>query len=254
MDPTSSAPHPLPNKYIGTYLARPVTGPMSRSPIWNSFMSTRIGPTTIGGLPHFLEEFYRAHVGNLDAKFEILTRALRECHQVTQDVFWFLEQGPVKEKPDKTFLLNRALLRNHELWNKVADALQKCIKKSPEVIHLFLLGRRSNPFDAQHSGAAKSFLKNLEKRTIRDPRSWTWNFFRRSFLVDEIKEYILTTNMLIRDIEDELEGRTEAAPESDHEAWAWARRNWCLIALMVFLQTYCNLLRWPAQASGISSA
>lgn len=119
----------------------------------------------------------------------------------------------MKNKPDKLYLLNRALLRNHELWNKVADALQKSIKKSPGVVYLFLLGRRSNPFDTQHSGAAKIFLKNLVKRTIRDPRSW--NLFRRSFLVDEVKEYILTTNMLARDVEEELEGRTEAGPEPD---------------------------------------
>lgn len=167
-----------------------------------------MGPTTIGGLPHFLEEFYMAHVGDLDPKFAILTRVLMECHQVTQSVFWYLEQRPVKDKPDKLFLLNRALLRNHELWNKVADALQKCIKKSPGVDYLFLLGRRSNPFDTQHSGAAKVFLKNLVKTTIRDPRSW--NLFRCSFLVDEVKEYILTTNMLARDVEEELDGRTEA--------------------------------------------
>lgn len=176
-------------------------------------MSTRMGPTTIGGLPHFLEEFYKVHVGNLDPKFAILTRVLTECHHVTQNVFWYLEQGPVKNKPDKLYLLNRALLRNHELWNKVADALQKCIKKSPGVVYLFLLGRRSNPFDTQHSGAAKIFLENLVKRTIRDPRSW--NLFRRSFLVDEVKEYILTTNMLARDVEEELDGRTEAGPEPD---------------------------------------
>ena len=119
----------------------------------------------------------------------------------------------MKNKPDKLYLLNRALLRNHELWNKVADALQKCIKKSPGVVYLFLLGRRSNPFDTQHSGAAKIFLENLVKRTIRDPRSW--NLFRRSFLVDEVKEYILTTNMLARDVEEELDGRTEAGPEPD---------------------------------------
>lgn len=181
-------------------------------------MSTRMGPTTIGGLPHFLEEFYKVHVGNLDPKFAILTRVLSECHQVTQNVFWYLEQRPVKDKPDKVFLLNRALLRNHELWDKVAEALQKCIKKSPGVIYLFLLGRRSNPFDTQHSGAAKVFLANLVKRTIRNPRSW--NLFRRSFLVDEIKEYILTTNMLARDIEDELEGRNATGPEPDQEARA----------------------------------
>lgn len=218
MDPTSTAPHPIPNKYIRTYLTKPVTGSISRSASWNSFMSTRMGPTTIGGLPHFLEEFYKVHVGNLDPKFAILTRVLRECHQVTQNVFWYLEQRPVKDKPDKVFLLNRALLRNHELWNKVAAALQKSIQKSPGVIYLFLLGRKSNPFDTQHSGAAKVFLANLVKRTIRDPRSW--NLFRRSFLVDEVKEYILTTNMLARDVEDELEGRNATEPESDQEARA----------------------------------
>lgn len=218
MDPTSNAPHPIPSKYIGTYLAEPVTGSVFRSPIWNSFMSTRMGPTTIGGLPHFLEEFYRVHVGNLDPKFAILTQVLRECHQVTQNVFWYLEQRPVKDKPDKVFLLNRALLRNHELWNKVATALQKCIKKSPGVIYLFLLGRRSNPFDTEYSGAAKVFLKNVVKRTIRDPRSW--NLFRRRFLVDEVREYILTTNMLARDIEDELEGRNTTELEPDQEVWA----------------------------------
>ena len=221
MDPTASAPHPLPNRYIGTYLAKPVTGSISRSPVWNSFINTRIGPTTIGDLPQFLEEFYRVHVGNLDPKFEILTGALRECHQVTQSVFWFLEQGPVKDKSDKMFFLNRALLRNHELWYKVVDELQKCIKKSPGVVYLFLLGRRSTPFDAQHSGAAKIFLQKLVKRTIRDPRSW--NLFRRSFLVDDIREYIITTNMLIRDIEDELEETTEAEPEPRHEARAWVQ-------------------------------
>lgn len=124
----------------------------------------------------------------------------------------------MKDKPDKVFLLNRALLRNYELWNKVAAALQKSIKKSPGVIYLFLLGRKSNPFDTQHSGAAKVFLANLVKRTIRDPHSWI--FFRRSFLVDEVKEYILTTNMLARDVEDELEGRNATEPGSGQGARA----------------------------------
>lgn len=224
MDPTTSAPHSIPKKYIGTYLARPVTGSIYVSPIWNHFMNIRMGPTTIGRLPHFLEEFYKVHVGHghhLDPKFAILTQVLRECHQVTQNVFWYLEQRSVKDKKlsDKFFLLNRALLRNHELWNKVANVLCKCIKKSPEVVYLFLLGRKSNPFDTHHSGAAKVFLQNLVKMTIRDPRLWL-NFFRRSFLVDEIKEYILTTNMLSRDVEDELEGRTETEPEPDQEARA----------------------------------
>lgn len=227
MDPTSDAQHPIPipNKYMGTYFTKPVIGStMSRSPNWNSFMSTRMGPTTIGGLPHFLEEFYKAHIGNLDPKFAILTRALRECHQVTQTVFWYLEQRPVKDKQDKLLFLDRALLRNHELWNKVADMLQKCVKKSPEVVHLFWVGRRSNSFDTQHSGAAKVFIKNLVKRTIRDPRSW--NLFRRSFLVDELKEYALTTNMLAGDIEDELDGRIETGREPNQGARAWARQNW----------------------------
>lgn len=242
MDPTAGSQYPLPNRYIGTYLAKPVTGSISRSPVYDSFMNTRMGPTTIGDLPRFLEEFYRAHVGNLDPKFEILTATLRECHQVTQNVFWFVEQGPVKDKQDKMYFLNRALLRNHELWNKVADALAKCIQKSPGVIYLFLLGRRSNPFDAQHSGAARIFLQKLVKRTIRNPRSW--NLFRRRFLVDEFKEYILTTNMLIRDIEDELDGRTEAEPRT--WSWCtgtWARQNRYLIALIIFLQRYRDLFQ-----------
>lgn len=223
MNPTSRAPHSIPKRYIGTYLAKPVTGSLYRPPIWNHFMNIRMGPTTIGRLPHFLDEFYKVHVGNgnyLDPKFAILTQVLRECNQITQNVFWYLEQRSVNDNmPDKIFFLNQALLRNHELWNKVADALTKCIRKSPEVIYLFMLGRKSNPFDPQHSGAAKVFLQNLVKRTIRDPRSWR-NLFRRSFLVDEVREYILTTNMLSRDVEDEIEGRTETEPELNQEARA----------------------------------
>lgn len=211
MDPTSSAYQPIavtiPEKYMGTYLTKPLTGSQSRSPTWNSFMSTRMGPTTIGGLPHFLEEFYKAHIGELDPKFAILTQVLRECQQVTQNVFWYLEQRPVKDMPDKSIFLDRALLRNHELWDKIADALQKSVKKSPGVVHLFLHGRRSNPLDTQHSRAAKGFLENLVKRTVRDTRSW--NLFRRSFLVDDVKEYILTTHMISQDIQDQLDRRTE---------------------------------------------
>lgn len=211
MDGATGTPGPLPKKYIGTYLAKPVTGSISTTPSWTSFINTRMGPTAIGVLPSFLDEFYRVHVGKLDPKFEIFTRALRQCNQVTRSVFWFLEQGPVRNKSDKMFLLKRALFRNHGLWNKVADALRKCIDKSPGVIYLFLLGRKSSPFDTQHSGAAKIFLQKVVKKLMRDPRSC--NLFKRSFLIDEIREYILTTGMLVRDIEDELDGRT-TGPES----------------------------------------
>lgn len=213
MDPIAGTPGQLPNKYIGTYLAKPVTKSTTRAPFWNSFISNRIGPTTVGDLPRFLEEFYWFHVGKLDPKFEILTDALRQCNQVTHSVYWFLEQGPVKNNPESMFFLNRALFRNHEICNEVSDALQRCIEKSPKVIYLFRIGRRSNAFDAQHTGAAKLFLKNLVKRTMRDPHSW--NLFRRSFLVDEMREYILTTGMLVSDIEDELHGQNESEPESE---------------------------------------
>lgn len=211
MDAAAGTPGPLPKKYIGTYLAKPATGSISTTPSWASFINTRIGPTAIGVLPSFLEEFYRVHVGKLDPKFEIFTRALRQCNQVTRTVFWFLEQGPVKNNCDRMFLLKRALFRNDELWNKVADALRKCIDKSPGVTYLFLLGRKSRPFDRQHSGAAEIFLSKFMKKSMRHPRSW--NLFKRSFLMDEIREYILTTGMLVRDIEDDLDGRT-TGPES----------------------------------------
>ena len=212
MDPIAGTPGQLPNKYTGTYLAKPLTKSTTRAPFWNSFISNRIGPTTVGDLPRFLDEFYRFHNGKLDHKFEILTDAFRQCNQITHSVYWFLEQGPVKNNAENMFLLNRALFRNHEICDEVSDALQRCIEKSPKVIDLFRLGRRSNAFDAQHTAAAKLFLKKLVKRTMRDPHSW--NLFRRSFLVDEMREYILTTGMILSDIEDELHGQNESETES----------------------------------------
>lgn len=204
---------PLPNKYVGTYLAKPVTVSICTTPSWGSFIATRMGPTTIGDLPAFLEKFSRVHVGNLDPKFAILIGVLRQCHPVVETVYWFLEQVPVKENPEILLLLNRALFRNHEIWNKVADTMQKCIEKSPGAIYLFRLGRLPNAFDKQYSTGAKILIEKLVKKTMRDPRSW--NLFRRKFLVDEIREYILTTNMLIQDIEDELDRRR--GPESEPE-------------------------------------
>lgn len=217
MDAAADALGTLPNKYTGTYLAKPATGTISATPSWGSFINTRMGPTTIRDLPDFLEKFSRVHVGMLDPKFEIFTGVLRQSHQVAESVFWFIEQGPMINNSDKMFLLNRALFRNHELWNKVADALRECIDETPRVIYLFLLGRKSSPFDRQHSGAAKFFLQKLVKKTMRNPRSW--NIFRRSFLVDQIREYTLTTGMLIQDIEDDLGRRIrpEFDLEPDHE-------------------------------------
>lgn len=110
-------------------------------------------------------------------------------------------------------LLNRALSRNHEIWNKVAYALHRSIEKSPQVIHLFTLGRSLNAFEEQHDGAGKNFLEKLVKKTVRDPRSW--NPFRRSYLIDEMREYILTTGMLISDIEDDLDGQNESGSEPE---------------------------------------
>lgn len=216
MDAAAGAPGRLPDRYIGTYLAKPVTPSISTTPSWGPFINTRMGPTTIGGLPRFLEEFFRVHMGKVDPKFEIFTGALRQCHRVAENVYWFLEQSPAKDNPEQLLLLNRALFRNHEIWDKVADTMEKCIAKSPGVIYLFRLGSKSNPFDTQHSRAAKNFLQKLVKKVMRDPRSW--NLLRRSFLLDEIKEFTLTTGILIRDIDEELDGRAarESEAEPDH--------------------------------------
>lgn len=215
MDRTAATPGPIPNKYIGTYLTKPATRSISRAPFWNTFINNRIGPTSVGDLPRFLEEFYLFHAGKPNPRFEILTDALRNCNRVTHSVYMFLEQWPVRNNPEKMLLLNRALSKNHEIWNKVAYALHRCIEKSPKVIYLLTLGMRSNAFDEQHSGAAKTFLENLVKRTIRNPRSW--NIFRRSFLIDEMRDYILTTGMLISDIEDDLDRENESESELGRE-------------------------------------
>lgn len=210
MDPTAAA---IPNRYIGTYLTKPATQSSSRAPFWNTFISNRIGPTSVGDLPHFLEDFYWLHAGKPDSKFETLTNGLRECNRVTHSVYLLIEHTPVRSNPEKMLLLNRALSRNHEIWNKVAYALHRSIEKSPQAIHLFTLGRSLNAFEEQYSGAGKAFLEKLVKKTVRDPRSW--NPFRRSYLIDEMREYILTTGMLISDIEDDLDGQngSESEPE-----------------------------------------
>ncbi len=213
MDPTPATSCLIPNRYIGTYLTKPATRSSSRAPFWNTFISNRIGPTSIGDLPRFLEEFYWFHAGKPDSKFETLTNGLRECNRVTHSVYLLLEQTPVRNNSEKMLLLNRALSRNHEIWNKVAYALHRSIEKSPQVIHLFTLGRSLNAFEEQHGGAGKNFLEKLVKKTVRDPRSW--NPFRRSYLIDEMREYILTTGMLISDIEDDLDGQNESESEPE---------------------------------------
>lgn len=55
------------------------------------------------------------------------------------------------------------------------------------------------------------------KRTARDPRSSI--FLRPSYLIDEMREYILTTGMLISNIEDELDEQYElgSLPELEPE-------------------------------------
>lgn len=203
MELTAAAPGLIPNRYIGTYLTKPATRSTSRAPFWNAFSSNRIGPTSAGELPRFLEEFHWFHAGKPDPKFETLTNALRECNRMTHSVYLLLEQTSVRNKPEKMLLLDRALSRNHEIWYTFAYALHRSIENSPQVIHLFTLGRNSNAFEEQHSGAGKTFLEKLVKKTVRDRRSW--NPFRRSYLIDEMREYILTTGMLISDIEDELD-------------------------------------------------
>lgn len=210
---TAAAHGPIPNRYIGTYLTKPATRSTSRAPFWNTFISNRIGPTSVGDLPRFLEEFYRFHAGKPDTKFETLTNGLRECNRVTHSVYLLLEQQPVRNNPEKMLLLNRALSRNHEIWDKVAYALHRSIEKSPQVIHLFTFGRSLDAFEEQHSGAGKIFLEKLVKKTVRDPRSW--NPFRRSYLIDDMREYILTTGMLISDIEDDLDEQNELESEPE---------------------------------------
>lgn len=137
---------------------------------------------------------------------------------MTYKVYSFLEQGRVKSNPEKMFLLNRALLRNQKIWNKVADTSRRCIRrcvKSPRLTYLRTLKGRSNTFNGPHSWAANYFLEKLVKRTLRDPRSG--NLFGRSLLVDKMREYTLTTGMLVSDIEAELDGKDELDPESELE-------------------------------------
>lgn len=209
----ATAPGSIPYRYIGTYLTKPATESTSIAPFWNNFISNRLGPTSVGDLPRFLGELHWFHAGKPDSRFETLKNALRECNRVTHSVYLLLEQTPVRNNPENMLLLNRALSRNQEIWNKVAYALHRSIEKSPQAIHLFTLWRNSNAFEEYYSGAGRTFLENLVKRTVRDPRSW--NPFRRSYLIDEMREYILTTGMLISDIEDKLNEQYELEPEQD---------------------------------------
>lgn len=220
MDPI---PGQLPAKYIGTYLDKPVTKSKIRAPSWNSFISNRIGPTTVGDLTRILQKFYWFRLGKPDDRLGILIDVLNKCNQMTYKVYSFLEQGRVKNNPEKMFLLNRALLRNHKIWNKLANTSQRCIRrciKSPRSTYLCTLEGRPNAFDGQHSWAASYFLEKLVKRTLRDPRSG--NLFGRSLLVDEMREYTLTTGMLVSDIEAELDGKdgpeAKSELERDHES------------------------------------
>lgn len=118
----------IPNEYIGTYLTKPVTRSTFRAPFWNSFSSNRIGPTSVGDLPRFLEEFHWFHAGKPSPKFETMIYALRECNRVIHSVYLLLEQTPVRNNPEKMLLLDQALSRSYEIWHKVACALHKSIE------------------------------------------------------------------------------------------------------------------------------
>lgn len=213
----AAAPGSIPYRYIGTYLTKPATESTFITPFWNTFISNRLGLTSVGNIPHFLEEFHWFHAGKPDSRFETLTNAFRECNRVTHLVYLLLEQTPVRDNLENMLLLNRALSRNHEIWNKIAYAFHRSIEKSPQVIHLFTFWRNLNAFEEQYSGAGRTFLEKLVKRTVRSRDMRSWNPFRRSYLIDEMREYILTTGMLISDIEDKLDERYELESELELE-------------------------------------
>lgn len=159
MDPMAAVPGSIPYRYIGTYLTKPATESASITPFWNTFISNRLGPTSVGNLPHFLEEFHWFHAGKPDSRFETLTNSFRECNRVTHSVYLLLEQTPVRNNPENMLQLNRALSRNHEIWNKIAYAFHRSIEKSPQIIHLFTFWRNLNAFEERYSGEGRTFLE-----------------------------------------------------------------------------------------------
>ncbi len=176
---------------------------MSRDASWTDFRKKRIGPTTIEDLPKFLENFYFYHFGRVDAEYFKLPEILESSFAVTRRVYALLEQKDFDRDSPSYFNLNRALFRNNEIWNQLLEILQDASEKKLGTGDISILGRITDAEDQVRNLKAQNFICRVVRKTAHAERRPSTS--QQKYFIDDIRDYISTTRMLIADCGSELD-------------------------------------------------